>query len=79
MDDTQLAKLSVIELQELQAQLHVAIRAAIRAKQEAKASAGRPGGPATATGPATPSLDLARERDAWLARKRAGSVATSGD
>jgi hypothetical protein len=71
MDDTQLEKLSLLELQDLQAQLHVAIRAAIRKQQEARAA-----GPNAVIKPAqspSPSLDLARERDAWLARKRSGS------
>jgi len=72
MNDTQLSELSLRELQHLQARLHTAIRAAIRAKQEAKTAHHRPAPPAT---PA-PTLDLARERDAWLARRRAGSSAS---
>ena len=69
MDDKELERLSLLELQDLQAQLHVAIRAAIRAQQEAKAAQGRP---AAARVEQAPPIDLARERDVWLARKRAG-------
>jgi hypothetical protein len=72
MNDTQLSELSLLELLELQAQLHLAIRKAIRAQQEAKAANQRPGRDA----PEAPrSLDLARERDAWLARRRSGITA----
>jgi hypothetical protein len=72
MTDAELSKLSLLQLQDLQARLHVAIRAAIRAQQEAKAAHGI--APASqAAAPPAPVLDLARERDAWLARRRAGT------
>jgi hypothetical protein len=70
MTDTQLAELSLLELQDLQAKLHVAIRKAIRDQQEAMAARyRRPPQSQTADHPAEP-INLARERDAWLARKR---------
>jgi len=68
MDDPHLGSLSLRELEELQAQLHIAIRARIRAQQEAKLVRQGPG-PVRA-----PNMDLAAERDAWLARRRSGSV-----
>ncbi len=70
MDDTQLNKLSLLELQDLQAKLHVAIRAAIRKQQEAKATGRKPEAP---TSEPAPAIDLARERDAWLARRRSSA------
>jgi hypothetical protein len=68
MNDTQLSELSLLELQDLQAKLHVAIRKAIRAQQEAMASRYRP----QTKSPDHPAkaIDLARERDAWLTRRR---------
>lgn len=71
MNDTQLSELSLLELQELQSQLHVAIRKAIRAQQEAMAARQQPARQTSAP-EANPKLDLARERDAWLARRRSG-------
>jgi len=68
MTDTQLSELSLLELQDLQAQLHVAIRKAIRAQQEAMAAKYRPQ-PKTSDH-AAEAIDLSRERDAWLARRR---------
>lgn len=68
MTDTQLSELSLLELQDLQAQLHVAIRKAIRAQQEAMASRYR--SPSKAPDQAADTIDLSRERDAWLARRR---------
>jgi hypothetical protein len=70
MDDTQLSQLSLLELQDLQAKLHVAIRAAIRQQQEAKAAGRKPSSPVVE---AAPTIDLARERDAWLARRRSSA------
>ncbi len=67
MDDAQLKKLSVAELRELQNRIHMAIRAQIRRKQEAMQHRA---GPKTETREAAPSVDLATERDAWLARRR---------
>jgi hypothetical protein len=72
MTDAELNQLSLLQLQDLQARLHVAIRAAIRAQQEAKAAHGSGATVPTAAPPA-PVLDLARERDAWLARRRSGA------
>ena len=69
MHDTDLNSLSLRDLQDLQAQLHIAIRAKIRAQQEAKAHRQNPTAP---TEKPNPTFDLARERDAWLARKRTG-------
>jgi hypothetical protein len=69
MNDTQLSELSLLELQDLQAKLHIAIRKAIRAQQDAMASRYRP----VAVVPERPkAMDLTCERDAWLARKRSG-------
>ena len=68
MTDTQLSELSLLELQDLQAKLHIAIRKAIRAQQEAMATKYRPQ-PKTSDQPAE-TIDLSRERDAWLARRR---------
>jgi len=68
MTDTQLGELSLLELQDLQDKLHVAIRKAIRAQQEEMASRYRP---STKTPEQTAeTIDLSRERDAWLARRR---------
>jgi hypothetical protein len=67
MNDIDLENLSLLELIELQEQLHTAIRAAIRAQQEARKS------PRTTAVPAIEPMattDLTRERDAWLARRR---------
>ncbi len=77
MDDAQLSKLSLLELQELQVQLHTAIRAKIGAQQaDMAARAGRPSvAPQKSEVAATSARDLAQERDAWLARRRAGPVA----
>lgn len=67
MDDAELNRMSLRELLELQAELHAGIRAAIRAKR-----LGVPMPASAGAGPAGQSLDLERERDAWLARKRSG-------
>ena len=77
MDDVQLNKLSLLELQDLQAQLHIAIRAKIRAQQAEMAarSRGAPAPAAIAEEAHAPAIDLAQERDAWLAKRRAGSRA----
>ena len=45
MDDAQLGSLSLIELQDLQAQLHIAIRAKIRAQQEVTAAGSKVNSP----------------------------------
>ena len=60
MDDAQLKSLTVKELLELQAEVELAIRAAIRAKREKK--------PAVAAAPK--KIDLERERDAWLSSRK---------
>ena len=68
MDDVKsidLDAMSVQELTELQAQLHVAIRAAIRQRAELKAGTGQP-----KPEPKPAVIDLARERDAWLAARK---------
>ncbi len=72
MDDNELCKLSLLELQDLHAQLHLAIRAAIRAQQEAKA--GKLPGAVAAPAKPVAAPDLARERDAWLAQRRSGAT-----
>ncbi|MEZ5818073.1 MAG: hypothetical protein R3D44_13410 [Hyphomicrobiaceae bacterium] len=71
MNDTQLSELSLLELQDLHAKLHIAIRKAIRAQQEAMAARYRPVVEQPLDQP-QPSIDLASERDAWLARRRSG-------
>ena len=70
MTDTQLSELSLLELQDLQAKLHVAIRKAIRAQQEAMAARYRRPPQSQMTDHHAEPINLARERDAWLARKR---------
>jgi len=68
MTDTQLGELSLLELQDLQTKLHIAIRKAIRAQQEAIAGRYRP--PSKPVDQPPETIDLSRERDAWLARRR---------
>jgi len=72
MNDTQLCELSLLELQDLQSKLHIAIRKAIRAQQDAMAA--RYNRPSASTSPTDQPkvMDLSHERDAWLARKRSG-------
>jgi hypothetical protein len=70
MTDTQLSELSLLELQDLQAKLHIAIRKAIRAQQEAMAARYRRPLQTNAPDQQAQSIDLFRERDAWLARRR---------
>jgi hypothetical protein len=67
VDDLQLDKLSVKELEELKSNVDTAIRAAIRQRAEIRA---RPMGAAAA--PQVKVVDLERERDAWMAAKRQG-------
>jgi len=63
-----LADMSVQELVALQARIHEAVRARIRERNQAKAPPPAP--------PAPKSMDLAKERDAWLAARRGlGTVA----
>jgi len=69
MNDQQLSELTLLELQDLHAKIHSAIRKAIREQQEAMASRAKP---ERANVEANRSLDLAQERDAWLARRRNG-------
>jgi hypothetical protein len=69
LNDRELEAMSVKDLLALQAELHEAIRAAIRrknAEREART------GPQIATipEPQPAPLDLARERDAWLAARQ---------
>ena len=66
-DGLQLDQLSVKELQELREQVHTAIRAAIRQRAEEKAKVATP----VAKVPA--KVDMAAERDAWMAAKRRGT------
>lgn len=73
MDDTELSQLSVRELEDLRSRIHVAIRARIRAQQEAMAARQRR--PTGEAAPRAAQIDLARERDTWLAKKKAGSSA----
>lgn len=68
MTDTQLSELSLLELQDLQAKLHIAIRKAIRAQQEAMAVKYRP--QSKVLDQQSETINLSRERDAWLARRR---------
>ena len=67
MDDTQLEKLTVNELRELNGQIESAIRAAIRAKRLGGMPAMSVGGGVAA---APVMIDLERECDAWLSAKR---------
>jgi len=62
VNDDELKTLTSRELCELRDQVEVAIRAAIRAKRSKPAAS-----PTTAP---APSIDLERERDAWLSAKR---------
>ncbi|MBS0242747.1 MAG: hypothetical protein JSS20_11265 [Proteobacteria bacterium] len=66
-----LEHMSYLELLSLQEEIHKAIRRAIRAKNEEMAARSRPAAPREAPAEAPAGIDLARERDAWLARKRA--------
>ena len=63
MDDAQLEKLTVNELQDLKAQIDLAIRAVIRASRAPK-----PDEQVKAAEPV--KFDLERERDAWLLAKK---------
>jgi hypothetical protein len=64
LDDAQLDKLTVKELQDLRANIDLAIRAVIRASRVGKTAD-------PIVGPADPiKIDLERERDAWLSAKR---------
>ncbi|MGE0697796.1 MAG: hypothetical protein AB7O57_01740 [Hyphomicrobiaceae bacterium] len=63
--DLALEKMSLVELQELQTAIHVAIRSEIRKRNERLSSR-----PVTVEPPPKPKLDLERERDAWLAKRR---------
>lgn len=65
----ELEKMSLVELQELHDRIHKAIRAEIGRRNAARSGAVYTPKPDVEEGP---KLDLARERDAWLARKRAG-------
>lgn len=64
VDDAELDKLTAKELLDLKDRIEIAIRAAIRSKLAAKQS------PVPSTGDGAPSIDLERERDAWLSAKR---------
>lgn len=65
MDDAELERLSVKELQALINRIDDAIRASIRAKRLAKLGViEQPAAPAPAA-----TIDLERERDAWLAAR----------
>ena len=64
MDDLNIDALSVSELRELKANIELAIRAAIRARNTPKVMSN----PAKAA-PAK-FIDLASERDAWMARRK---------
>jgi hypothetical protein len=69
MTDTQLSELSLLELQDLQAKLHVAIRKAIRDQQEAMAARYRRAPQSNVPSQQAEPVDLLRERDAWLASR----------
>jgi hypothetical protein len=69
VNEVQLDKLSLKELQELSANIDTAIRAQIRARSEMKA---RPPGVSHVAPPA--KVDLERERDAWIAAKRSSKL-----
>lgn len=70
VEDAELYSMSVKQLEELRAQVEVAIRAAIRAKQAGKQQPALQT-QAAAAAPANKVIDLERERDAWLrARSR---------
>lgn len=68
--DVNLETMSVQELLDLQAQIHLAIRAQIREKNARLAGAPLMSVP-TATA-VLPRIDLERERDQWLASRRKG-------
>lgn len=71
--DVNLETMSVQELLDLQAQIHLAIRAQIREKNARLAgTAGTAMIPAPAAAAALPRIDLERERDQWLASRRKG-------
>ena len=62
MNEAELEKLTVKELQQLRTTVEEAIRAAIRSKRVMSGIAPAPAPP--------PPMDLERERDAWLSAKR---------
>ena len=64
MDDLNIDNMTVNELREFKANIELAIRAAIRARKMPKVMSN----PAT-TAPAK-FIDLASERDAWMARRK---------
>lgn len=68
VNEVQLDKLSLKELQELSANIDTAIRAQIRARSEMKAK------PAGVVEAAPAKVDLERERDAWIAAKRSSKL-----
>ena len=56
--------MTLAELLNFQAALHTAIRSAIRERQQANAT------PISVATQPVPTIDLARERDEWLANRR---------
>lgn len=64
VSDPTIDAMTLAELREFQAALHAAIRSAIRERQQAKAT------PINMPTPPVPTVDLARERDDWLANRR---------
>ena len=66
--DLHLDTMSTTELQELKAEVHVAIRAAIRLRSELKSKLPEPA-------KMTPAkVDLERERDAWIASRKQATL-----
>lgn len=68
--DVNLETMSVQELLDLQAQIHLAIRAQIREKNARLAGTAMIPAPTAAA--TLPRIDLERERDQWLASRRKG-------
>lgn len=71
--DSELEAMSSLELMELHAEIHKAIRAAIREKNARLSMPMIGATPRAAAAPAArAAIDLERDRDAWLAARRRG-------
>lgn len=64
MEDTELERLTIEQLEDLKRQVEEQVRARIRAKQQAKAV--QTYRPAVASAMQQPVLDLEQARDAWI-------------
>ena len=69
VDDKELERLTIAELEALKVNIENAVRAIIRAKREAKMPPTMP-----VVAPKPPVNDLESARDAWLESKRQGRV-----